>query len=70
MIQDKMRSDNYRDWARFMLANSLELTGLERGVCTTVCLQMWEPSSEQRHVMWKALNRIHPPACGRWGSPK
>ncbi len=70
MIRETMRRDNYRKWARFMLANSLELTGLERGVCTTVCLQTWEPSPAQRRIMWNALHRIHPAGCGRWGRPK
>ncbi|WP_375243358.1 hypothetical protein [Sphingomonas parapaucimobilis] len=66
---EKMRQDNYRRWTRFMLANSLELTPLERDVCLTVCIQTWGPSGSQRRILWKALNRIHPEACGKWGRP-
>lgn len=69
-MRDKMRQDNYRGWARFMLANSLELSGLERDVCVSVCLQTWGPSIGQRRILWKALNRVHPEGCGKWGRPK
>ena len=59
---------NYPTWMRF-----LKLTGslneFEQKVVKTLESQANGPSLGQRQVLWRAMKRIFPEACTKWGQP-
>ena len=65
----EMGQMNYEGWIRFMIASG-RLNPFELGVVDTVSNSEWPPSVKQRKVLWKALWRIFPLGCGKWGNPR
>jgi hypothetical protein len=60
---------NYSGYISFLLTAPAGLTPFEHAVCLTVKRQTWGASEKQRHVLWRALYRIYPAGCGKWGQP-
>ena len=59
---------NFSTWLRFLLATG-KLNDFETAVISSVSKQQGSPSTKQRQVLWRAMFRIFPSGCGKWGKP-